>query len=63
MRCQVQAGQGCGWCGKWVAYGEDHPFDRDHGYRIVCSGSAQEQIPAGRMPVPEMDRWLAEHRP
>lgn len=46
------------------ACGKTFPADSKHNHdRIVCSGSPQEQIPAGRKAVPEQDRWLAEHQP
>ena len=46
------------------ACGQKFPAESNHNHgRIICSGSIQEQIPAGRTAVPEQDAWLAERKP
>ena len=46
------------------ACGQTFPADSGHTHdRIVCCRGTIPEIPVGRKPVPELDRWLEEHKP
>lgn len=46
------------------ACGQTFPADSKHTHdRIICCRGTIPEIPMGRKPVPELDRWLQEHKP
>ncbi len=46
------------------ACGQTYPAESEHNHnRIVCGHGELPDVPPGRKPVPELDRWLEEHKP